>query len=266
MEAQGESLGLLVLYGLIFSREAFATSGKKRIFAPMKPFDDIRAVAFDADDTLWDCQSHFERVTDRYCQLLERWGNANDIREALFRTEQANMGLLGYGTKAFTLSLVENAVRMSHGEVTGDVVGEIVSMGRELLQLPATPLPEVEATLQRLYADGRYRLAVFTKGELLDQEAKLRRSGLARYFQHVEIVSDKTRHAFLDLCRTLKTAPRGMLMVGNSLKSDIAPALDIGASAIYIPFHVTWALEHTEAFEHERMVKISRFGEILNLI
>jgi len=223
-------------------------------------------VAFDADDTLWDCQSHFERATDDCCRLLSPWADAVAVRRSLFETERKNMALLGYGTKAFTLSLVESAVKVSGGKVTGDVVGEIVALGHRLLQLSANPLPEVEPTLAQLYEEGRYRLVVFTKGELLDQESKLRRSGLAKYFQHVEIVSDKTRHAFLSLCRILRIAPNSLLMVGDSLRSDMAPALEIGASAVYIPFHVTWELEHTEEFAHERMEKIERFSEILNLI
>lgn len=232
----------------------------------MEIFKDIKVVAFDADDTLWDCQSHFEEITHRYCGLLAPWADAKTVADSLFDTERKNMPSLGYGTKAFTLSLIENAVKVSGGDVSGSIVGQIADMGRSLLQLPCKPLPEVEPTLARLYEEGRYKLVVFTKGELLDQENKLRRSGLSKYFQHVEIVSDKTRHAFLSLCRTMRISPCSMLMVGNSLRSDIAPALAIGAAAIHIPFHVIWALEHAEDINHERLVKISHFGEILELI
>lgn len=232
----------------------------------MEKFKDIKTVAFDADDTLWDCQSHFEDATDDYCRLLAQWTDASTVRARLFETERKNMALLGYGTKAFTLSLIENAINVSGEQVTGDIIGKTVELGRRLLNLPCKPLPEVAQTLAQLYENGRYKLVVFTKGELLDQENKLRHSGLAKYFQHVEIVSDKTRQAFLNLCRTMSTAPSNLLMVGNSLRSDIAPALEIGASAIYIPFHVTWQLEHTEEFGHERMAKITHFNEILNWI
>lgn len=232
----------------------------------MEKVNNIRVVAFDADDTLWDCQSHFEWVTDECCELLAPWADAATVRRRLFETEQKNMELLGYGTKAFTLSLIENAVAVSGGQLTGDGVNRLLELGRRLLLMPATPLPEVEPTLGRLYEDGRYRLVVFTKGELLDQESKLRRSGLGKYFQHVEIVSDKTRQAFLTLCRNLRISPASLLMVGNSLRSDIAPALEIGARAVYIPFHVTWALEHAEEFSHERMVKTEHFSDILNLL
>ena len=176
------------------------------------------------------------------------------------------MALLGYGCKAFVLSLIENAVAVSGGRVGGGVIGELLRLGKRLLELPATPLPGVEETLARLHERGDRRLVVFTKGELLDQQNKLRRSHLERYFHHVEIVSDKTERAFLSLCRRLRVAPASVLMVGNSLKSDVAPALAAGAQAVHIPFHVTWRLEQVEDFEHTRLVRIDRFGQLLDCL
>ena len=232
----------------------------------------IRAIAFDADDTLWELQNHFEAVEHEYCRLLAPWGCSDEVSAALFATETANMTDMGYGCKAFTISLVENAVRVSHGAVTGDIIGRIVELGKSLLHLYATPLEGVEETLRYLHdqtdAHGarRYRLAVFTKGELLDQENKLRRSGLAPFFDVVSIVSDKTPEAYRRLCRELQVNPTELVMVGNSFKSDIMPALKIGASAIHIPFHTTWAHEKTEEFAHERLRRICRFDEILNFL
>lgn len=133
------------------------------------PFKGIKVIAFDADDTLWDCQSHFAAAERRYCALLEQYGTEAEVSAALFRTETSNMPLLGYGCKAFTLSLVENAVAVSGGRVGGSVIGEIVGLGKGLLNIPATPLPGVEHTLVAFHAEGRYRLVVFTKGELLDR-------------------------------------------------------------------------------------------------
>lgn len=230
------------------------------------PFRGIKAIAFDADDTLWDCQSHFAAAERRYCALLEQYGTAAEVSAALFRTETSNMPLLGYGCKAFTISLVENAVAVSGGRVSGATIGEIVSLGKGLLNISATPLPSVERTLSAFHAEGRYRLVVFTKGELLDQENKLRRSGLQRFFGHVEIVSDKTRTAFLSLCRNLKISPSSLLMVGNSFKSDVVPALEIGAAAVHVPFHVTWKLEHAEEFSHERLVRTSDFSDVFRCV
>lgn len=229
----------------------------------MKKFDNIDVITFDADDTLWDCQSHFADVERRYCNLLSEYGDADEIAGALFRTEAANMELLGYGTKAFTLSLVENAVAVSRGKVSAPTIGKIIDMGKSLLQLPATPLPGVRETLAALH--GR-RLVLFTKGELLDQQNKLSRSGLGSFFECVSIVADKTEEEYARLCRRLDILPQRMLMVGNSFRSDIAPALAIGAAAAHIPFHVTWQLELSDEFEHERLVRLSRFADITDIM
>jgi putative hydrolase of the HAD superfamily len=137
---------------------------------------------------------------------------------------------------------------------------------KRLLHLPATPLPGVEEALRRLHDDRQYTLVCFTKGELQDQENKLRRSGLLQYFDDVEITSDKGQKEFLALCEHQGIHPSELLMVGNSLKSDIAPALAIGAWAVHIPFHVTWQLEVHEDFDHERMKKVEQFSELLNLL
>lgn len=226
----------------------------------------IEAVAFDADDTLWDCQSHFEAVEKRYCRLLSGYGDEEAVSGCLFRTEAANMALLGYGTKAFTLSLIENAVAVSGGRVSGETVGEIVRMGKSLLSMPATPLPGVRETLERLSEHAALRLAVFTKGELLDQENKLKRSGLAGFFSHVEVVSDKTCREYKALCRHLGVAPDRLLMVGNSFRSDIAPAIEAGACAVHIPFHVVWELEKAEEFDHERIVRLAEFSGLCEVL
>jgi putative hydrolase of the HAD superfamily len=173
---------------------------------------------------------------------------------------------LGYGVKAFTISLVENAVKVSQGEVSAKLIGRIVELGKTLLRLDARPLEGVEETLARLRQTRHYKLAVFTKGELQDQENKLWRSGLQRYFDVVSIVSDKTPEAYRRLCRELEVKPEELVMVGNSFKSDIVPALKIGASAVHIPFHTTWAHEKTEEFAHERLRRISRFEEIMDIL
>ena len=220
----------------------------------------IRVIAFDADDTLWDCQSHFEAVEKHLYGLIAPY--CEDPARELFQTESSNMADLGYGCKAFTISIIETALRMGGDHLSSTELADLLSHSKSLLHLPATPLPEVEATLQRLQAYP-YRLVVFTKGELQDQENKLHRSGLAHYFSHVEITSNKTETEFQLLCEHLGILPSELLMVGNSLKSDIAPALTIGASAIHIPFHVTWQLEHSEDIEHERLIKITHFNEIL---
>ena len=229
----------------------------------MIPLRDIRVIAVDADDTLWDCQSHFEAVENHLYRLIAPYCEVP--AQELFKTESGNMADLGYGCKAFTISIIETALRVAGNHLSSEELSDLLADSKSLLHLPATPLPEVEETLQRLQAYP-YRLVVFTKGELQDQENKLMRSGLAKYFSHVEITSNKTEVEFQQLCEHLDILPSQLLMVGNSLKSDIAPALTIGASAIHIPFHVTWQLEHSEDIEHERLIKINHFKEILNCL
>ena len=228
--------------------------------------DDIKLLAFDADDTLWDCQSHFVAVEEAYCRLLSDYGSADEISQALFATETADMPLLGYGCKAFTISLVENAIGVSSGKVDAATIMKVVGLGRSLLELPATPLPEVEATLQRLYDSGRYTMVVFTKGEILDQENKLRRSGLGRFFDNAVVVADKTHDEYNRLCSRYGVSMQQMMMIGNSFKSDIEPVLQLGGTAAHIPFHVLWQYEKTEEYDHERLFRLQHFGELAPLL
>ena len=226
----------------------------------------IKVIAFDADDTLWDCQSWFDEVEHKCCELLSPWATAREVSEGLFATERKNLSLTGYGTKACTLSRIENAVRVSKEQLTGDIVMRLIELGQGLLKFPTTPLPEVEETLCTLAERRHYRLVVFTKGELMDQEGKLARSGLEQYFSHVETVSNKTEQEYRQLCENLDVAPEQTLMVGNSFRSDIAPALAAGAYAIHIPYHVVWELEKSEEFPHDKLRKITHFGEILDIL
>ena len=230
---------------------------------PQLPY---KVIAFDADDTLWDCQSHFEEVEEHLYSLIAPY--CENPKRELFDTESGNMADLGYGAKAFTISILETAMRVAGNDLSTSALSELLAHCKQLLHLPAVPLPDVETTLQKLTAlkSPLQHLVVFTKGELQDQENKLKRSGLLKYFDDVEITSDKGQAEFLALCEHQRIHPSELLMIGNSLKSDIAPALAIGASAIHIPFHVTWQLEHVEDFDHERMVKVERFGEILEYI
>ena len=228
--------------------------------------DQIKIVAFDADDTLWDCQGHFDKVMQQLYTELEPWVDRETAAQELFATERKNMPLLGFGAKAFTLSMLETAMRVSHYEMTAEKISEIQQQCYRLLQFPCTPLPEVSETIAALrYRRPDLRLICFTKGELLDQEHKLQRSGLAPLFDDVEITSDKGEKEFRELCHKLSIAPEEMLMVGNSMKSDIAPALTVGCSAVYIPFHITWELETAETVESERLACIEHFSELLTL-
>ena len=225
----------------------------------------IKVFAFDADDTLWDCQSHFEQVEEHLYSLIAPY--CEDPKHELYKTESANMADLGYGCKAFTISIVETALRIAGNDLSASQLSELLAHSKSMLHLPATPLPGVVETLKTLRErlDGK-KMVVFTKGELQDQENKLKRSGLLKYFDDVEITSDKGQPEFLALCEHQHIHPSELLMIGNSLKSDVAPALAIGAWAIHIPFHVTWQLETFDDFDHDQMIKTEKFSDILNYI
>ena len=228
--------------------------------------DYIKVLAFDADDTLWDCQSHFVAVERQYCDMLAPYGDEQHISGELFKTETKNMAELGYGSKAFTLSLVENAVKVSGGSIDATTLLAIQELGRSLLRLPATPLEGVDSTLKALRGRGHYKMVVFTKGEILDQENKLMRSGLWDYFDRVEVVADKTPRQYRELCATFGIGIDELLMVGNSFKSDIEPVLRLGGYAVHIHFELTWEHERIEEFDHPHLVRIARFSELLQIL
>lgn len=228
-----------------------------------KPFaQGIEVIAFDADDTLWDCQSFFDRVEQRYSELLKPWASAEEVSRELFATETRNMPLTGYGAKAFTLSLVENAVNVCQGQIDATRLLEIQRLGLSLLSLPATPLPGVEDTLLYLRQQGRYRLAVFTKGEIQDQEGKLLRSGLWPLFDRTMVVADKCERQYRELCTLFGIQMNQFVMVGNSFKSDIEPVLQLGGRAIHIPFHTTWAHEETTEYDHPNLITLNQIEDI----
>jgi len=225
---------------------------------------ELKVIAFDADDTLWDCQSHFEAVEKKLYGLIAPY--CDDPAKELFVTESGNMADLGYGCKAFTISIIETALRVGGSHLTTEQLSDLLAVSKALLHLPATPLPGVERTLKTLRERGDWRMVCFTKGELQDQENKLKRSGLLHFFDDVEITSDKGQKEFLALCEHQHIHPSQLLMVGNSLKSDIAPALAIGAWAVHIPFYVTWQLEHFEDMDHDRLTKIEHIEQLIPLL
>ena len=213
----------------------------------------IKVIAFDADDTLWSNEPFFQEVEKQYTHLLKSYGTPKEISAALFQTEMNNLQILGYGAKAFTLSMV-------------DIIQEIVDLGKSLLKMPIELLPEVKETLKALKETGKYKLVVATKGDLLDQENKLERSGLSPYFDHIEVMSDKTEKEYLRLLNILQIAPSELLMVGNSFKSDIQPVLSLGGYGVHIPFEVMWKHEVTDTFTHERLKQVKRFDDLLPLL
>ncbi len=223
----------------------------------------IGLLALDADDTLWHNQDHFTRVEQHYEEIMRPWGLPEETRQQLLNRELANMPVLGYGCKAFTITLMENAIEQSHGEISARQLAQVLALGKSMLTMEARPLDGVERTLRELRQRLSCPIVVFTKGELLDQENKLKRSGLAPLVDDIIVVSDKTRQAYANLCRRYGIANERLLMVGNSFKSDVEPVLQIGGTAIHIPYHSTWVQEVMEEYDHERLIRLDRFEEII---
>ena len=226
----------------------------------------IKVIAFDADDTLWENQPYFDEAEERFLSLLAGYGRPQCIREELFKTEMQNMEELGYGAMAFTLSMIETALRLSGGTVSAEKINEIYSLGRSLLRIPATPMDGVVPTLEKINSLHNYRLVVITKGNMLDQEHKLERSGLGKYFDHVEIVSDKNENTYSGLLAFWGIRASELLMVGNSFKSDISPVLQIGGYGAYIPFRTTWQHEQTEEYAHPRLIRLERIEGLCDIL
>jgi putative hydrolase of the HAD superfamily len=225
----------------------------------------IKVIAFDADDTLWVNEPFFREAEEKFCSLLEDFMPAHAILKELYRTEIQNLALYGYGIKGFMLSMIETAMRISDQKVPVSLVEKILSIGHEMLQKPVELLPGVEEVLTSL--NGDYRMVLATKGDLVDQERKLRKSGLEKYFHHIEIMSEKRVEDFAKLIRHLDVAPEDFLMLGNSLKSDILPVLELGAYAIHIPFHVTWIHEQVDhEISHERFHTVENISLAAELI
>lgn len=181
----------------------------------------IKVIAFDADDTLWSNEPFFQDIEKQYTDLLKSYGTPEDISAALFQTEMNNLKCLGYGAKAFTISMVETALRVSGRKISATDIQHIIELGKSLLKMPIELLPGVKETLKTLKKTGKYKLVVATKGDLLDQENKLERSGLAPYFDHIEVMSDKTEKEYQRMLNILQITPSELVMVGN------CPGLDM---------------------------------------
>ena len=201
-------------------------------------------IAFDADDTLWHNETIFEDVHARYRHMLAQYHDAATVERTLFATEMRNLDLYGYGVKGFTLSALETAIELSDGNISTNEISQLIALGRDMLAHPVELLPGVADTLAKLAPT--HRLLVITKGDLRDQERKIAKSGLAEFFAHTEIVSDKNADSYASILRRHAISASGFVMVGNSLKSDILPVLALGGTGVHIPYHLTWEHERAE--------------------
>ena len=225
----------------------------------------ISVIAFDADDTLWHTESLFVETQARLVAILDRYAPHGEVVARLQETEQRNLALFGYGIKGFILSMVETAIEISHRKVTASEIHEILMMGRAMLDSPLDLLNDVVETLEAL--GGRHCLFLITKGDLLDQGNRIEKSGLASHFTHIEIVSKKTAETYRRIFAAQGVAPEEVMMIGNSIPSDVVPVLEIGGYGVHIPYSVTAAFErHEDLPQHERFHQLTAIGELPGLI
>jgi putative hydrolase of the HAD superfamily len=218
----------------------------------------LTTIGFDADDTLWHNERFFKLTEAQFRELLKDYAEAEHLSERLIAAERRNILHYGFGIKGFTLSMIETAVEVTGGTVPGAVISEILDAGRSMLSHPVVTLPHARETLEALAPD--FRLVLITKGDLFDQERKLAASGLDALFDAVEIVSDKTAPVYSRIFVAHGDGAERALMVGNSLKSDVVPALEAGAWGVHVPHELAWALDH-----EDEPVDAPRFRRIADL-
>ena len=226
----------------------------------------IKVIAFDADDTLWVNEPYFRESELEFCNLLKNGMGIDEVTEELFATEIGNIPLYGYGTKAFVLSMIETGLKISKGKMNAKTIEAILQIGKNQINKPIELIDGVVEVLENL--QNKYRLIVATKGDLLDQEIKLKKSGLLKYFHHIEVMSDKKEEDYQKLIQHLDIHPEQFLMIGNSLKSDILPVVNLGGEAIHVPFHTTWEHELIEDNDLEKInvKELECIVELLELV
>jgi putative hydrolase of the HAD superfamily len=226
----------------------------------------ITVVGLDGDDTLWHNETRFKLTQAELKELLQRHVPDADVETHLAEVEMKNLGIYGYGVKAFTLSMIETAIQLTDKRIPAADIEVILGWGKRMLMEPTELLPGVEEALRELSL--RYDLLLITKGDLFDQESKLARSGLADLFLGVEILSEKNVSSYRSVLKRRGIKPEEFVMVGNSLRSDVLPVLELGARAVHIPYHVTWHHEQVpeESLPREGWVRIESIGELSRVL
>ncbi|KPF59686.1 HAD family hydrolase [Rhizobium sp. AAP116] len=225
----------------------------------------VSVIGFDADDTLWQNEQYYKLTEHHFRSLLSEFAEGEHVSERLLEAEKRNLAHYGFGIKGFTLSMIETALEITEGRVPSSVISEILGIGRDLLSHPVECLPHARDALEAL--SGKYFLVLITKGDLFDQERKLAQSGLGDYFDAVEIVSDKTATTYRRVFGKHGEGPERSMMIGNSLKSDIVPAIAAGAWGVFVPHELTWVLEHVDKPEEApRFREIPDLGHVPDLV
>lgn len=226
---------------------------------------DVQVIAFDADDTLWENENFFREAELRFCEILKEYQSAPKVMEELFQVEMQNLELYGYGIKAFVLSLIETSLMISDKRITPDQLEAIIGIGKDLLKKDVILLDGIVNVLDKL--NGRFQLVLATKGDLLDQERKLKKSGLLKYFHHIEIMTHKRAENYQELLKHLDIPANQFMMIGNSLRSDVLPVIELGGYAVHVPFYTTWKYERMDSseIESDRFFELKEIHEVLNL-
>ncbi|NNF18197.1 MAG: HAD family hydrolase [Flavobacteriaceae bacterium] len=228
-------------------------------------FSKIKVIGFDADDTLWVNETYFRKTEEEFARLLDHYETPNKIDQELFKMEMRNLDIYGYGIKGFVLSMIESALELSNQNVSQATIAKILDLGKKMISHPVELIDGVPEVLEKL--KDNYRLIVLTKGDLLDQERKLERSGLSAYFHHVEVLSDKKEVNYQHLLEHLEIPIEEFLMIGNSLKSDVIPILNLGGKAVHVPFHTTWAHEEVPVEEQTNdHLTLNRIADIVKYL
>lgn len=223
-------------------------------------------IAFDADDTLWHSERLYAEVQRQFARLLANYHDQEWIDEHLYQTETRNIKHFGYGIKAFALSLIETAIELTEGRIHSSEIQEIIDWAKEMSSYEIELLPHVGQIIPWLSI--QQPLMLITKGDLLDQEKKLKKSGLEQYFQYVEIVSQKTPESYEKLLKKHSITPSRFMMIGNSLPSDILPVLELGGNAVHIPYEITWLHETAEQppYNHTGYYQLENLGQLPDLL
>lgn len=226
----------------------------------------MKLIAFDADDTLWVNEPNYVDVKEKLCEMLSHHVDEETLSTRFYDAQIRNLTVFGYGAKSFMLSMIETAIELTNGAITGSEIQQIIDTGRKLLDCPIELLDGVAEVLETL--SKHFDLMVLTKGDLFDQESKIARSGLGHYFKHVEIVSEKNEQTYQRILQKYNVQPADFLMIGNSLKSDILPVVHIGARAIHIPYATVWAHEQVadEQLVGKSFTTLNNARELLELL
>jgi len=223
-------------------------------------------IGFDADDTLWHTEIHYRQAHEEFEKILSSWGEAEQIREITDQFIIENLPNYGYGIKPFILSLIEAAIHISRGEIHADQIDEILSIGKKLVATEVILRPFVFETLQTLVP--LYPLMLITKGDLLDQTSKVKRSGIEDCFSMIEVVNEKSPETYTRILEKYQINPNNFLMVGNTLRSDVHPVLALGGTAVHIPADLTWEHEMVPNFDatHDKYFELEHMGQLFDLI